>query len=104
MAMKTKHLTDRLTEFGVTTIDPCSINEKTLETLASEFGHKFEPVTEEGDCKYCDQSIARGTSGKWTHQDPDAARGCYAASYRPETGWDEALLPLRKKVATPKKR
>ena len=53
-------------------------------------------------CKYCDQPIYRRPDGKWNHDDPDHSRGCRAASFRPDEGWDDSLQ--RSWVATPQGR
>ena len=42
-------------------------------------------------CRRCGQPIQLQPDEKWSHLDPDRSRGCRAASYTEESGWNDAL-------------
>jgi hypothetical protein len=57
----------------------------------------------ERECRHCGRAIVDpGGEGRWTHHGADGqlVRGCRAASFKPEEGWDESLR--RSWVAAPK--
>ena len=47
-------------------------------------------LTEHAACKHCGQEISRFSDGPWKHE-PNDERGCRAASFRNESGWDDSL-------------